>query len=86
MGEFLLPRALPDLSPVQARSVQGWWIQQILADYAEVLDKLGRLHAKGMRALLACQVEIHERYVAMPSPPTPDDGSADAGRAREVDV
>lgn len=62
LGDFLLPRAMPHISALEGGSVQGQWIGRLLGDYAEVLDKLGRLHAKGMGALLACQVQIATRY------------------------
>jgi Zn-dependent protease with chaperone function len=62
MASFLLDRRTA--GPYQNDVPVGPWMQEVMAEAGEVLDKLGRLHQRAIASLLAAHEAIHTAWVS----------------------
>ena len=67
LGPFLLADPLMTNLPQYTTSLDGGWVQQLLNQYGEVIDKAARVLFKSTGGLLALQERIAERWAAAPA-------------------
>jgi Zn-dependent protease with chaperone function len=67
LGPFLLDRPLVSDALLHARQLDGGYLQRLLGDVHEILDKLTRLRRKSLGAVIALQEALVERVKQRPS-------------------
>ncbi len=68
LGPFLLTDPLLDYLPTYTNSLDGAWVQQLLNQTGEVIDKAARVLFKSLGGLLALQEQLAERWTAARTP------------------
>jgi Zn-dependent protease with chaperone function len=67
LGPFLLDRPLVPSTLLVARQLDGAYLQRLLGDVGEILDKLARLRRKALGAVIALQEDLVRRVQERPS-------------------
>ncbi len=83
LGPFLLADPLMDNLPTYTSSLDVAWVNQLMNQYGEVIDKTARVLFKSLGGLLALQERIAERWAATRGAPAPDQ-TADAAPVSEA--
>jgi hypothetical protein len=69
LGPFLLSEKLIEKLPADSTSLDGTYVNQLMNQMGEVIDKSARILFKSLGGLLALQERIADRWLLAQTPP-----------------